>query len=194
MDAIKIGMLIRSLRLEQKLTQRALAERLCVSDKTISKWERGTGCPDLSLLPALSRVLRVELGSLLAGTLDPNDPTGGNMKKTVFYVCPTCGNLITAAAEASIACCGKPLERIVPQKAAPEEKLSMELIDGEYFVSSDHPMTKEHHISFVATLTGDRMTLVKQYPEWDLQLRLPRVPHGTLLWYCTAHGLFCQLF
>ena len=121
MDAQKIGNLIRRLRLEQKLTQRALAAELQVSDKAISKWERGLGCPDLSLLPALSKRLRVDLESLLAGELDPNDTTGGNMKKSVFYVCPTCGNLITASSEASIACCGKRLELCVPQKADPKK-------------------------------------------------------------------------
>ncbi|MBQ1280829.1 MAG: helix-turn-helix domain-containing protein [Oscillospiraceae bacterium] len=194
MDAQKIGSLIRKLRVEQKMTQRELAAMLQVSDKAISKWERGMGFPDLSLLPALSKQLRVDLESLLAGELDPNDTTGGNMKKSVFYVCPTCGNLITASSEASVACCGKRLEVCVPQKAAPEEKLSIELIDGELFISSDHPMTKEHYIAFVAVLTGDRMIVCRQYPEWDLQVRMQRIPHGTLLWYCTEHGLRFQYF
>ena len=194
MDAQKIGSLIRKLRVEQKMTQRELAVMLQVSDKAISKWERGMGFPDLSLLPALSKQLHVDLESLLAGELDPNDTTGGNMKKSVFYVCPTCGNLITASNEASVACCGKRLEVCVPQKAAPEEKLSIELIDGELFISSDHPMTKEHYIAFVAVLTGDRMIVCRQYPEWDLQVRMQRIPHGTLLWYCTEHGLRFQYF
>ena len=41
MDCKKVGMLIRSLRVEQKMTQRQLAEQMNISDKTISKWERG---------------------------------------------------------------------------------------------------------------------------------------------------------
>ena len=51
MDHTKIGGLIRRLRQERGLTQRQLAERMGISDKTVSKWERGMGCPDLSLLP-----------------------------------------------------------------------------------------------------------------------------------------------
>ncbi len=53
-------------------------------------------------------------------------------------------------------------------------------------------MQKSHYISFVAFLNGDTVVIRKQYPEWDLQTRLPFFAHGTLLWYCTRHGLFYQ--
>ena len=45
MDNAKIGKLILRLRSEKGLTQKQLADSICVSDKTISKWERGLGCP-----------------------------------------------------------------------------------------------------------------------------------------------------
>ena len=67
MDTNLIGALIRRLRTEHKLTQRQLALQLNVSDKAVSKWERGLGCPDISLLPALAQVLGVELEGLLSG-------------------------------------------------------------------------------------------------------------------------------
>ena len=47
------GDTIRRLREGKKLTQRELAERLCVSDKTVSKWETGRGLPDITILPEL---------------------------------------------------------------------------------------------------------------------------------------------
>ena len=50
MNAEKTGALIRALRTEQGLTQKQLADRLHLSDRTVSKWERGAGCPDVSLL------------------------------------------------------------------------------------------------------------------------------------------------
>ena len=53
-------------------------------------------------------------------------------------------------------------------------------------------MTKEHYLSFVAFLTSDTLIFKKQYPQWDLQVRLPRLGHGRLLWYCTRHGLYDQ--
>lgn len=69
MDQEKTGALIRSLRMERGLTQRELAARLGVSDKAVSKWERGLGCPDVSLLTAISQELGVGLDSMLGGGL-----------------------------------------------------------------------------------------------------------------------------
>ena len=192
MDTNLIGALIRRLRTEHKLTQRQLALQLNVSDKAVSKWERGLGCPDVSLLPALAQVLGVELEGLLSGQLDSNEPLGGNMKNLNFYICPNCGNVVTAMAEAAVSCCVKKLPALTPQKAPEGERLQVERIEEDYFISTDHPMEKGHYISFVALLTGDSILLRKQYPEWDLQLRLPAFAHGKLLWYCTQHGLFYQ--
>ena len=191
MDQTKTGGLIRALRTQKGLTQKALAEAIGVGDKAVSKWERGLGCPDVSLLPEISRVLGVGLETLLSGSLDANDQERGNMKKLNFYVCPDCGNLITAATEVGVSCCGRTLLPLEPQKS--EEPLSVEKIDDSWFVSSSHPMTKDHYVSFVALLTGDTLFLRRLYPEWDLQTRIPAFGHGILLWYCTQHGLFRQL-
>ena len=46
--------------------------------------------------------------------------------------------------------------------------------------------------AFAALATGERVQLARQYPEWDLQVRFPIRGRGTLLWYCTRHGLFYQ--
>ena len=193
MDNEKIGKLIYGLRKERNMTQLQLAEILHISDKTVSKWERGQGCPDISLLVDLSRVLGVDMEKLLSGRLEANEERGGNMKKLNFYVCPECGNVITAMTEAGISCCGKKLQPLEAVKAPDEERLLVENIENDYYISSDHPMLKEHCISFVALLTGDTLTLKKQYPEWDLQVRIPGRTHGKLIWYCTEHGLFYQL-
>ena len=193
MDNEKIGKLIYGLRKERNMTQLQLAEILHISDKTVSKWERGQGCPDISLLVDLSCVLGVDMEKLLSGRLEANEERGGNMNKLNFYVCPECGNVITAMTEAGISCCGKKLQPLEAVKAPDEERLLVENIENDYYISSDHPMLKEHYISFVALLTGDTLTLKKQYPEWDLQVRIPGRTHGKLIWYCTEHGLFYQL-
>lgn len=192
MDQTKIGNLIYKLRKERKLTQLQLAEKMHISDKTISKWERGVGCPDVALLTELSHIFGVDLEKLLAGDLEEKDVTGGNMKKTAFYICPNCGNVITAMVDTGVSCCGKKLQAVQPKKATEDEKLSVEIIENDYFISSDHEMSREHYISFVALLTGDTVMLRKQYPEWNLQLRIPAFAHGKLIWYCTQHGLFYQ--
>ncbi|MGL6228749.1 MAG: helix-turn-helix domain-containing protein, partial [Culicoidibacterales bacterium] len=168
MDVIKTGKLIQELRKQKGWTQKHLAEQLSVSDRTISKWERGVGYPDISLVLAISEVLEVEISSLLAGELPINSFLGGNMKKTKFYICDNCGNITMCTGNSEISCCGRKLEVKVAKKATLEEKLQVEAVETQWFVHSDHPMKKDHYVSFVALLTGERAEIVKQYPEWNL--------------------------
>ena len=147
MDNGKVGELIRRLRKEKNMTQLQLAEQLHVSDKAVSKWERGMGSPELSLMAELSRIFAVDMENLLAGELKRNELMGGNMRKLQFYVCPDCGNLLTSMTDTDISCCGRKLKAITPVKAAEEEKLSVERIEQDLFISSDHEMSREHYIT-----------------------------------------------
>ncbi len=181
------GARIRRLRREKGMTQDALAKAIGVSAKAVSKWENDKGLPDVALLPRLAAELRADLNALLGGTAAAEK--GDNMKKTKFYVCPECGGIVTASGGAQIACCGRKLEALLPKKAGEAEKLRAEQVENDWYITSDHPMTKGDYISFVAFLTGDRLQIVKQYPEWDLSLRIEKRQHGTLLWYSEKAGL-----
>lgn len=67
MDAKKTGLFISEKRKEMNLTQKELADRLCITDKAVSKWERGLSFPDISVLIPLSEELKVTLYELLTG-------------------------------------------------------------------------------------------------------------------------------
>lgn len=67
MDQIKIGRFIAQERKQKNYTQRQLADRLGISDKTISKWERGNGFPEVSLLLPLCKELDISVNELLTG-------------------------------------------------------------------------------------------------------------------------------
>ncbi len=67
MDCKKVGKLIYELRREKNMTQKQVAELMNISDKTISKWERGLGCPDVSLLLGLSNIFGVSIEGILSG-------------------------------------------------------------------------------------------------------------------------------
>ena len=67
MEQEKIGKFIATLRKEKNMTQMELANRIQVSDRTISKWERGRGLPELSLLVPLCEVLEISVNELLSG-------------------------------------------------------------------------------------------------------------------------------
>ena len=67
MDYKKIGLLIKKKRLEKDMTQQELADKLHITDRAISKWERGLGAPDISLLQDLSNILELNISDVLSG-------------------------------------------------------------------------------------------------------------------------------
>lgn len=67
MDQIKVGKFIANLRKEKNMTQEELAEKMKVTDKSISRWENGKTMPDLSMILMLSDILGVEVSELLHG-------------------------------------------------------------------------------------------------------------------------------
>lgn len=67
MDAKKTGSFIAEKRKEKQMSQRELAEHLHITDKAISKWERGLSFPDITIFIPLSEVLEVSLYDLLTG-------------------------------------------------------------------------------------------------------------------------------
>lgn len=73
MDQQKIGKFIANLRKEKEYTQEQLAEKLNVSNKSISRWENGNTMPDLSLIPKLCEILDISINELLSGERIEND-------------------------------------------------------------------------------------------------------------------------
>lgn len=192
MDYDKLGNLVLQRRKDMGMTQRQLADAMQISDKTISKWERGLGCPDVSLLSELSRLLGVNIERILSGELDPKEAEGGNMKQIKFYVCPNCGNIMTSVGEADISCCGRTLIPLAARAVDEEHNVSIEAVEDEDFITFEHDMTKAHYISFVAYVSYDRVLLVKLYPEQNGELRIPRMRGGKLYLYCSQHGLMMR--
>ena len=161
MDQIKTGSLIRALRTEAGLTQRELARTLGVTEQAVSKWERGAGCPDVSLLSALARALGVSAECLLSGELDRRERSGGFMQNLRFYVCPQCGALITADGSPALSCCGRSLEALTPRKPDPDHRLILEEVEDEWYVTAPHPMEKGHYLSFLAMVRGARVSVLR---------------------------------
>lgn len=192
MNPEKTGRLIAALRKEKHMTQREVAVALQVSEKTISKWETGRGCPDISLLPGLASVLSVPADRILSGELSLNEKDRGNMKRVQFYVCPACGNLLTATASGELSCCGRRLGPLRPAEPDDGHRPEIVRIEEEDYITFPHVMQKEHYLKFAAYATCDRLLLVRLYPEQDAAVRFPRMGGGTLYFYCTEHGFFKQ--
>ena len=69
MEALKVGRSIAFLRKRYRMTQCTLADCLDISDKAVSKWERGLAVPDVSLLGKLSVILDTDIESILEGNI-----------------------------------------------------------------------------------------------------------------------------
>ena len=90
MDQSKIGKFISIKRKEKNLTQLELADKLGVTDRTISNWENGKNMPDLSLFKPLCDILDISINELLSGEEitdeDYNDKLEENLINTISYV------------------------------------------------------------------------------------------------------------
>ncbi len=184
------GGTIRTLREGKKLTQKQLADLLCVSDKTVSKWETDRGLPDITLLAPLATALNVSVAELLSGACVANANRCANLLRSKFYVCPVCGNVVWAAGEGAFSCCGiqlPPLEAEETEDA--KHHIQAERVEDEWYVHMEHPMTKDHSIRFFALVTGDRVQIAHLYPEQNAETRFFLRGHGRLYAYCNQHGL-----
>ena len=190
MNTYVTSLTIKQLREKRTLPQAELAEQIGVSSKTISKWETAKGLPDVSLLQPLARALNISLIELMNGEHIINRNTSANMLRTKFYVCPDCGNIIHSTGDSVISCCGITLPPLEAEATDEDHAIRIEAVEDEFFLTIDHPMTKQHYISFVAFVTSDRVQLGKLYPEGNAQTRLQLRGFGMLYWYCNHHGLF----
>ena len=162
------GAVIKTLREKMKMTQEELAQKIFVTSKAVSKWETGKGFPDIGLLESLGKALGVSVIELLSGESITNQNKACNMAKGKFYVCPVCGNIIHTTGEAVISCCGITLPALEAEETEAisagstigsdststsnggdsNHALNIEVVEDEYFVTINHPMTKDHYISF----------------------------------------------
>ena len=190
MDRYVTGPMIRRLREKRGLTQLQLAERLCVSDKAVSKWETGRGYPDITLLEALAEALGVSVTELLAGEDVVNSNKAFNMLKMKLYVCPVCGNIIQSTGEAVISCCGISLPALEAEPADEGHSCRIERVEDEYLVSVRHEMSKTHYISFMAAVRSDGFEIRKLYPEGAAEARFNVSGIRYFYYFCRRHGLF----
>ena len=167
MNQYVTGTVIRELREKNKMTQLQLADKLGVSDKTISKWETGKGYPDITLLEPIAKAFRISVTELISG-----------------------GNAIHSMGEAAIHCHGILLTPLIAEATDEHHMIFIDRVEDEYYVRIDHSMTKEHYISFVAAVSSDEIQMVKLYPEGASEARFKIRGVKKILFYCNRDGLF----
>ncbi|MCR4653455.1 MAG: helix-turn-helix domain-containing protein [Eubacterium sp.] len=182
--------IIKELREKNNMTQLQLAEKLGVSDKCVSKWERCHGMPDITLLEPIAKAFRISVTELISGTTIYNANVSSNMLRSKFYVCPVCGNVIHSMGEAAIHCHGIRLIPLEPEPTDEHHMIFIEHVEDEYYVRIDHSMTRDHYISFVAAASSDDMQLIKLYPEGSAEVRFKIRGVRRIFFYCNRDGLY----
>ena len=190
MNQYVTGAVIKELREKNKITQSQLADILGVSDKAISKWETGKGYPDITLLEPIAQAFHVSVTELISGTTVSNVNVSANMLRSVFYVCPVCGNVIHSMGQSVITCHGILLNPEEASATDEEHMIFVERVEDEYYVRIDHEMNKSHYISFIAALSSDRVEITKLYPEGNPEARFKISGVKKIVFYCNKHGLY----
>lgn len=190
MDLSKKGKMLREMRKACGLTQKQVADRLGITAKTVSKWETGRGFPDVSSISSLAAVFGVSERMILTEDITKNKVQAGNIRRTKFYLCQSCGSNLEVMGESEIICCGNRLRPLSAKKADSAHIATLSELEDELYIEFSHDMTKEHYISFVTYIGFDKKITAKLYPEQDAAIRLPKIPRGKLYFCCTQHGLF----
>ena len=190
MNTYVTGATIRQLRERKNLTQAELAEKIGVSSKTVSKWETAKGLPDISLLQPLAQALGISVIELMNGQYISNQNTSGNLRRSRFYICPVCGNVIHCTGNTVVSCCGITLPPLEAEAADDDHAVTIENVEDEHFITISHPMDKGHFISYVAFVSCDRLRVVKLYPEGNAEVRMQLWGCGYLYYFSNRHGLF----
>jgi len=190
MNQYVTGICIKQMREKNNLTQAQLAEKINVSDKTVSKWETGKGYPDISLLEPIAEVFGISITELLSGSAITNMNVSSNMLRSKFYICPVCGNVVHSIGELSLSCHGISLLPQEAEQSDEEHKIHIERIEDEYYVQIEHEMTKNHYISFITAVSSDEIQLFKLYPEGSSDCRFKIRGVKRIYFYCNKDGLF----
>lgn len=123
------------------------------------------------------------------------------MKKTVFYLCETCGNIITKVVDSKVpvVCCGKPMTEMIPQTADATNEKHVPVIEingNEVTVtvgSTLHPMTEAHYIAWIylETTRGGQFYYLNPEEQPVAKFRLAEGESVIAAYeYCNVHGLW----
>ena len=112
------------------------------------------------------------------------------MRRLKFYVCPECGNVLTATGGGELHCCGRRLEPLAPKPMDEPHAVKVEPVEEDWYVTFSHPMEKDHYFRFAAFVGTERVLLVRLYPEQGGEFRIPQMRCGKLYLCCSRHGLY----
>lgn len=107
-----------------------------------------------------------------------------------FYVCPVCGNVLYGTGKVQLNCHGHNLEPLEARNPEGIMDYSIETVEDEYYVTVNHEMSKQNYISFMASVSADRVQIVRLYPEGMAEARFKKDLTRFIYFYSEKDGLF----
>ena len=157
MEDATLGSYIRHLRTQNKMTQAVLAEKLGVTDKAVSKWERNLSYPDMMLIPKLADTLGVTVSDLLGGHLNVKKPSRLNQifgmthdLRTPLHIMLNCASLA---------------ERHLDDPGLVKRYLESIRVSGEYLLKSVDHLMKVANQNQSGTGDGSRLSGIRELDE-----------------------------
>lgn len=185
MDVEKTGSFIAKLRGELGLTQRELADRIGVTDKAISKWERGRGFPDVGVLEILSKELNVSVMELMSGERSTPETfkkqSDSTLIETLLYVKrmsrKTIGTLLLI-----VGACMLISPMFIAGNFAPIFVMGIIVTGGEIFMLASKKSFKLFNLPKTALEGISLGTLAAA-------IVLETLPNGVILWWAAPPGV-----
>lgn len=188
MNAKETGRKIFELRKSLKYTQEEFGNSLGVNYRTVSKWERGDGLPDIGVLELISKLYGLDMAYLLSEEKVFNKCASA-VKRLKVFVCEECDNVVVSLNDADIICHGKHMKKL---KFIESEDIEIIRTNNELFVKLNGNMSKDDYVSFVLFILNDTYLLKKLYPEGGSEIVFPYLGKGNIVWYRVTKGAFVK--
>lgn len=107
-----------------------------------------------------------------------------------FYVCPVCGNVVISTEEKIVTCCGQKLNNQEIKTAEGKHRLLMEEKDNKVHFTSEHGMTLEHHLNFIAYGKEKEWMIIKLDKEKPVDVTLQKQENAKVYFGCNQHGVW----
>ncbi len=179
---LNAGLILKQLRKKLGITQRELAEKINVSNRTVSAWENNTRQMKLDKMLKILESCDMSLYELFT---DRDFP----MNNFRLYICKMCGNIIIAHREADVSCCGMLLKPESMEHFGKFPEYDVQRRDGYIKFTIYHDSHIRHYIKFISYITGKGSSYTTLSYSSPPVLYAPDYGEGELLVYCTRHGL-----
>jgi len=173
---------LKAFRRSHKMTQKEFAERIRVSDKTVSAWERGDRHISAEMLTKVLRNFDISPDDFFLTEEEISDDFH-------FYICPKCDNIAIMHKKSKIFCCGIEMQKVQWNPSENSISAKTKIKNDFLYATFMHEMNYNHYIQFVALVKKNGFEIYVMNPGDSPEVCFNFRKRGRLFAYCNVHGL-----